>query len=111
MAARDGLIEIVTILLARGANPNLQNRVGKRSHIFVHKMYETIFGQSENENFTYFHINTEFQCPHLFPFLIQHAYKARHKDLTPTQAHVLNTKTRYKRNFPRENMAQLSINL
>ena len=63
MAARDGLVEIVTILLAHGANPNFQNMVGKRSYISIHKMYETIFDQSENENFTYFHINTEFQFP------------------------------------------------
>ena len=70
IAAHDDLLEIVTILLAGGANPNIQNMVGKRSHMSVYKIYGNIFGQSENGNFTYFHINTTFQCPRLFPFLV-----------------------------------------
>ena len=54
IAAHDDLLEIVTILLAGGANPNIQNMVGKRSHMSVYKIYGNIFGQSENGNFTYF---------------------------------------------------------
>ena len=37
MAARDDLVEIVTVLLAGGANPNIRNMVGKRSQISVIK--------------------------------------------------------------------------
>ena len=70
IAAHDDLLEIVTILLAGGANPNIQNMVGKRSHMSVYKIYGNIFGQSENGNFTYFHINTTFHCRRLFSFLV-----------------------------------------
>ena len=33
IAARDGYVEIVTILLEGGANPNIKAMVGKRQHV------------------------------------------------------------------------------
>ena len=39
MAARDGHVEIVTVLLASGADPNLEIKVGTMSHIFVYNVY------------------------------------------------------------------------